>query len=314
MRIPVFAVLAHDRGVVELIRLQKGLRIAIGVDVDFGDAIVKERILVAFCHPGLQPRQENSQAVALLDLGDEGLDGAGGPHVLEEALDEVFGAVQVDQGPDDDRALVGVDLHHVDFDILHQRVLVEVLGQLTNKTMEVANVDERSRIRQLGILQEVLNLLRIVRGAFPTDSFNLLHVPTPRCRLDVLEVDIRVSAGSEDCSQEVEDTLIGAELLEHRHDLACANLLVVLDRDLHHHLEVLAVVPQQVGQTLQGRLWGHLGEVLDQELRRHHVCLLHDALHVGGVRVVLEGVLHQTSFLAETSDVRLVVVCEHVHL
>ena len=58
----------------------------------------------------------------------------------------------------------------------------------------VANDDEWELISQLGLLQEILDLLGVVVVGFSTDALNLTNLASPRCGLDVLEVDLRVFA------------------------------------------------------------------------------------------------------------------------
>mmetsp|Transcript_30631 Transcript_30631/g.49135 ORF Transcript_30631/g.49135 Transcript_30631/m.49135 type:complete len:331 (+) Transcript_30631:1972-2964(+) len=211
-------------------------------------------------------------------------------------------------------ALQRVHLHHIDLDVLHEGVLVQVIRELLHKVMEVANVDQRAGIRQLGFLQEVLHFHWVVVGALTADALHLLHVAASAGSLDVLEMNIRIGAGVQNRTEEIEDALVRAEAFEHLYNLHGPNLLVVLDGHLHGHLQVLPVVAHEVVEALQGRLWGELREVLDEELWRHLVRMHHDALHVGAVAVMLHGPLHQPSLLTELANVGLVVMGEHVHL
>mmetsp|Transcript_1325 Transcript_1325/g.3676 ORF Transcript_1325/g.3676 Transcript_1325/m.3676 type:complete len:568 (+) Transcript_1325:983-2686(+) len=90
VRVAVLAVLPDDGGVVEGVGLQELLGVAVRVDVDHRDAVVQVGVLVALRNPRLEPRQQHAQAVPLLDLDHERLDGAGRSHVLEQVLDEVL--------------------------------------------------------------------------------------------------------------------------------------------------------------------------------------------------------------------------------
>mmetsp|Transcript_30973 Transcript_30973/g.78949 ORF Transcript_30973/g.78949 Transcript_30973/m.78949 type:complete len:311 (-) Transcript_30973:1270-2202(-) len=125
---------------------------------------------------------------------------------------------------------------------------------------------------------------------------------------------VRVGAGRQNRTEEVERAFVGAECIEHLDDLDGADLLVVLDGHLDNHVEVLAVVPHEVMQALQANFGRHLPEVLLQELRGHRVGVEQNALQVAWVLVVLEGPLVEAGLLAELADVRLVIVGEHVHL
>mmetsp|Transcript_34688 Transcript_34688/g.90757 ORF Transcript_34688/g.90757 Transcript_34688/m.90757 type:complete len:398 (-) Transcript_34688:1395-2588(-) len=90
VRVAILAVLSDDGGVVEGVGLQELLGVAVRVDVDHRDSIVQVGVLVALRHPRLEPRQQQAQAVPLLDLDHERLDGAGRANVLEQVLDEVL--------------------------------------------------------------------------------------------------------------------------------------------------------------------------------------------------------------------------------
>mmetsp|Transcript_7009 Transcript_7009/g.17529 ORF Transcript_7009/g.17529 Transcript_7009/m.17529 type:complete len:366 (+) Transcript_7009:2899-3996(+) len=180
--------------------------------------------------------------------------------------------------------------------------------------MKVANVDERPRVWQLRLLQEVLDYDWIVTCALTADALDLLHVSATARSTNVLEVHIRVRAGREDRAEKVEHALVGAETLEHVDDFPCADLLVVLNRNLHDDVQVLAVMPHQIGKALERRFRGHAREELDQKLWRHLVRVEHHALEVRGVRVVLERILHEAGLLAQLADVSPIIMREQVHL
>jgi len=83
---------------------------------------------------------------------------------------------------------------HVHLDELRETVLVEVQNEVVHEIEAVANDDEWELISQLGFLQEVLDFLGIVVVGLPTDALNFTNLTSPRCGLDVLEVDLRVIA------------------------------------------------------------------------------------------------------------------------
>mmetsp|Transcript_108987 Transcript_108987/g.351891 ORF Transcript_108987/g.351891 Transcript_108987/m.351891 type:complete len:1017 (-) Transcript_108987:616-3666(-) len=314
VRVAVLAVLAHGGRVIPGIGLEECLRVPVRVDADLRQGIVQGRLLVALGRAAFEPREQQPQAVPPLGLCDQLLHGARGADALQEAPDEVLGAVQVDERADDLRALAGADLEDVDLDVLHEGVAVEVLGQLADVAVEVADIDQGPRVRQLRLHQELLHLERLIHRALAAHPLHLLHVAATAGSLDVLEVHVRVAARRQDGAEEVEDALVGAEALEHLHDLLGTDLLVVLDCDLHRHVEVLPVVPQEVVQALQGRLGRHAGKVRRQELRRHLVRMQHHALEIRGVLVVLQRPLHKARLFTELADHVAVVMGEHVHL
>mmetsp|Transcript_49882 Transcript_49882/g.106893 ORF Transcript_49882/g.106893 Transcript_49882/m.106893 type:complete len:672 (-) Transcript_49882:2191-4206(-) len=198
VRILVLDVLAHSGRVVEGVRLQELLRVPVGVDVDHRHSVVQLGLLVPLRHTALEPRQEHAEAIPLRHLCDEGRYRASGPHSLEQGLDKVFRAVEVDEGSDDERALRGVHLDNVHFDVLHQGVLVEVLCELAHVIVEIADVDQGPRVGELRLLQEVLHCESVVASALPAHTLDLLHVPSPASGLDVTEVHIRIGARVQD--------------------------------------------------------------------------------------------------------------------
>ncbi len=70
---------------------------------------------------------------------------------LYEVLDYVFRAVDIQQSSDHDRETRGVDLLHIDLDVLLQVVAVQIEDEVMHKVKAVANDDERQLIRQLSL-------------------------------------------------------------------------------------------------------------------------------------------------------------------
>ena len=68
MRVALFAVLADNTAVVELVLTQEALRVVVAVDVDLGEGVVRGWLLDAVVDARLQPWHEQLQAVALLNL------------------------------------------------------------------------------------------------------------------------------------------------------------------------------------------------------------------------------------------------------
>mmetsp|Transcript_7010 Transcript_7010/g.17541 ORF Transcript_7010/g.17541 Transcript_7010/m.17541 type:complete len:311 (+) Transcript_7010:3064-3996(+) len=123
-----------------------------------------------------------------------------------------------------------------------------------------------------------------------------------------------IGARRQDRTQEIKHPLVRAEAFEHLDELSSANLLVVLDGDLHDNVQVLAIMPHQVVEALECGLWRHAGEVLDQEFRRHLMRVGHNALEVRRVLVMLQCPLHEAGLLAQLADVSPIIMREQVHL
>ena len=62
----------------------------------------------------------------------------------------------------------------------------------------VADNDERKLVRQLSLLQEVLDLLRVVEIALSADTFDFTDLSSARSGLNVLEVNLRILADVDD--------------------------------------------------------------------------------------------------------------------
>ena len=95
---------------------------------------------------------------------------------------------------------------NVNLDEAGQAVLVEVKNQIVNKVESVADDDERKLVGKLGLLQEVLDLLRVVVVAFPAYTLDLADLACTSSRLYVLEVDLRVLAEVDDGTEVVVET------------------------------------------------------------------------------------------------------------
>jgi hypothetical protein len=63
-----------------------------------------------------------------------------------------------------------------------------------NEIEAVADNDERQLICELGLLEEVLDLLGVVVVGFPADALDFADLACASCGLDVLEVYLRILA------------------------------------------------------------------------------------------------------------------------
>mmetsp|Transcript_9515 Transcript_9515/g.21823 ORF Transcript_9515/g.21823 Transcript_9515/m.21823 type:complete len:509 (-) Transcript_9515:2161-3687(-) len=218
MRVALLAVLTHNAGIVEAVALQELLGFARGVDVDFGEGVVEPWLLVVLVVASLQPGEEHLEAVAGLAHLDELVDGAQVADLHDHGLDSVLGTASVQQRADNLGGAGGVDLLHVHLNVPHHVVTVQVHGQLFDKIVAIAHVDERPRVGQLERLQEVLGLLRRVVLGLASDALDLLevvlHLADLAGRRDVLVVHVGVLAEVDDGTKEVVQTLHALGLLE----------------------------------------------------------------------------------------------------
>jgi hypothetical protein len=61
-----------------------------------------------------------------------------------------------------------------------------------NEVEVIANNDEGQLIKELGLLEEVLDLLRVIAIAFSADPFNFTDLASASGGLDVLEMNLRI--------------------------------------------------------------------------------------------------------------------------
>lgn len=70
----------------------------------------------------------------------------------------------------------------------------------------VTDNDERKLVGKLGLLEEVLNFLGVVRIRLATDTLNLTDLASTGSGLDVLEVDLWILAKVDDRTEVVVET------------------------------------------------------------------------------------------------------------
>ena len=94
----------------------------------------------------------------------------------------------------------------VNLDELGQAVLVQVENQVVYEIKAIADDDERELVLKFGLLEEVLDFLRIVVVALSANALDLSDLVRAGGRLDVLKVDFRVLAKVDDRAEVVVET------------------------------------------------------------------------------------------------------------
>jgi hypothetical protein len=175
----------------------------VAVDVDLGNGVEDGSVLAASLDAGLEPREDELEPVALLDLADELVDREVARDRRKKALDGALVAVDVEQTTNNLRRPDRVDALDVDLDEVGEAVLVQVKNEVVDKVETVANDDKGKLVGQLGLLEEVLDLLRVVVVALAADTLDLADLARARRRLDVLEVNLGVLADVHDRAEVV---------------------------------------------------------------------------------------------------------------
>lgn len=189
-----------------VILLQEGLGIVVAVDVDFSQGIVQSGIGSACLDARLEPGKDQLQTVALLDFVDKFVDREVASNRSQEVLDGQLITVDIQKTTNDLRAPSGVDALDIHLDEVGKTILVEIEHQVVDKVEAIADNDEGELIRQLGFLQEVLDLLRVVEIALAADALHFSDLASARRGLNILEVDFRILVEIDDGTEIVVET------------------------------------------------------------------------------------------------------------
>jgi len=191
--------------------------------------------------------------------------------------------------------------------------VLNVEDQIVHKIEPITNDDERKLIGQFGLLEEVLHTLRVVAVTLTANSLDFLDLSGLAGGFNVFEVDFWVLTKVNNRAKEVKKSLEALELLEQIDKSIGAQLFVVLCGNLHDHLQVLPDVGLQHGlQAFNGVFDREGSKKGDKPIGLQEVSVDHSTFDVIQVGVVLQSSLKKTCLLAETCNVRSVVVGEHL--
>ena len=218
------------------------LRVIVAVDVDLGKRVEQSGILLSTGHLALHPRKDQLEPVPLLNLFDELLNREDTNNASEQVLDGRLVAVNIQETTDDLRSPRGVNTLDVHLDELCESVLVQVEDEVVNEVESVADDDEGELVRELGFLEEILDLLGVVEVALSAETLDFTDLASSGGSLNVLEVYLGVLAEVDDGAEVVVKTFEALERLEHLNQLDGAEDVRVLGRNLDDNLKVLAHV------------------------------------------------------------------------
>ena len=197
-----------------VVLLEELLRVVVAVDVDLGERVEDGWVLVTGLYAGLQPRQNQLEAIASLDLMYKLVDGEIARNRRQKGLDASLITVYVEQSTDNLGRPCGIDTLHVYLDEVDEAILVQVEYEIVHEAEPVANNDERELVGELGFLEEVLDLLRVVEVALATNALDLANLASTGSSLDVLEVYLGVLAEVDDGPKVVVQTWRNIETCE----------------------------------------------------------------------------------------------------
>mmetsp|Transcript_6019 Transcript_6019/g.8839 ORF Transcript_6019/g.8839 Transcript_6019/m.8839 type:complete len:610 (+) Transcript_6019:2100-3929(+) len=307
-RIQTLAVRTQNLRVIKHIVQQECLGILVQGNVNLTQSIVRSWLGRSGSNTGLEPLLQHAQTVASLGNFHHLVNGTGRSDCHQNTLNKILVTTQVKQFTDNLRRLARRNLGHVDFNVLQQRVLVEVLRQLIDKIVAIANVDKRTRIRQTGVLQVVLHLLWIVNGTITAYTFRLLELTKHARGLNVLEVHNRILTEINNCAEEVVQALGSLVRLKDLDQILATKLLVVLLGNLDTHLYISGSTTEHILEQHEALLLVQLGEKAHDEFGRHLMRVLKYALNIIDVGVVFRCTLPHGRLLAHLSNVGTIVV------
>lgn len=136
----VFAVLADDPGVVDVVGGEDGLGGFAVVDLDFEERVVHLDHHVAFFYPRLEPVAGQLEPAFFVERVDHFGDVAIHPDFVQQAFHILFILILVDQYFEHFWCSLGIDLENECVNVLSKLFIVQQLGnELINKIMSVAD-------------------------------------------------------------------------------------------------------------------------------------------------------------------------------
>ena len=245
LSISLFTELTNNLGIIELIWLEELPRVLRGIDLDLGQSVMDLWDLVSLLHSLIEPVLQHAEFVSLLELLDGGLDGAQSSDVVQQLADVGFFGFEVNEGSQHLRGGLGVHFEDVDFDVFVEIVGEEVPGQLIHISVDIAQEDQRTRVWDSLLLEEVLDLLGIIAVLLLSDdSFEFLYLVAFSCCLNVLVINLLIVSGVDERSQEQEYSLEWTHWLKDLHQSRNGQSLIVLDCNAYNQLDILSVVLQ----------------------------------------------------------------------
>lgn len=142
----------------------------------------------------VEPRQDELEPVSLLDFIHQIVNGEGAGNTHQQVLHGCLIAVNIQQSADNLGGSGRVDSLDINLNEIGQTVLVKVENQVMYKVKSVADNDKRELVVETGFLEEVLDLLGVVKVGLSADTLDLADLAGTGSSLNVLEVNLGVFA------------------------------------------------------------------------------------------------------------------------
>jgi hypothetical protein len=186
-----------------IVLFQECFRVRIAIDADLGNSIVDRWLLMTLLNPDFEPWQDDLEPIALLDLIYKLVHRDRSRDRGQQPLDSCLVAVHIQQTSDNLGRSRRVDTLDINLDKVRQAVLVKVQDEVVDEIETVADNDERQLIRELGLLEEILDFVGIVIVALAANALHLADLAGTSGSLDVFEMHFRVLAEVDDRSKVV---------------------------------------------------------------------------------------------------------------
>ena len=146
-----------------------------GLRQNLGKSIVKGGIAISFGDTCFQPRMQYFKFVSLFDLVNEGARWAQASDCLQKCTDLCFIKVLVEKCTNNDRSIDRVMSDHICLDIVEHIISTQVVCQIGNKVVLVANDDQGKLIRKSGLFEEFFDSFWIVL-VLTNSNFNVFDL------------------------------------------------------------------------------------------------------------------------------------------
>jgi hypothetical protein len=229
VRISLLAVFTDDFAVIVLILDQEVLNILVAwVDINLSQSVVKSWLDNSVLVAGLKPNSEKSKFATIIEFFNKLVNRAHSDRV-EELLNVVLVAVEVEEGSEHLGWSVGVYFENENLDTLELLGCVKVSGEIFDVAMHITQIDERTWITKFTFHKEILDFLGIIVLGFLDDAFNFFEITHSCARLNILEIKIGVVSVRQHIAQEEQESLVGTICFKDLNGLLGVDLGGILD-------------------------------------------------------------------------------------
>mmetsp|Transcript_17737 Transcript_17737/g.26865 ORF Transcript_17737/g.26865 Transcript_17737/m.26865 type:complete len:204 (-) Transcript_17737:2149-2760(-) len=187
---------------------------------------------------GFEPWLEHAETITSLSNFDQLIHRAGGSYSHENALDEILVGAKVEKFSNYLRSFGRRYLGDINLNVLQKTVQVKIISEFIHEIEPVADMDKRTGISKLCVLEVLLHLFGIVNIGVAAYTLRLLELSKHTGRLNVFEVYHGIFRKVDNGSKVVVKALKCLVLLEYLYKLLRSKLFVVLLGNFNANLYV----------------------------------------------------------------------------